>query len=69
MQRTTPDVGIERRWDWADLQPAMVFKLPNAVIEGSEIRLQHVNHEDQHAKPSYLSRTRARGSIECLVPC
>ena len=35
MQRTTPDVGIERRLDWADFQPAMVFKLPNAVIEGS----------------------------------
>ena len=35
MQRTTPDVGIESRLDWADFQPAMVFKLPNAVIEGS----------------------------------
>eukprot|EP00966_Prymnesium_polylepis_P001562 36106-Prymnesium_polylepis.1 len=23
MQRTTPDVGVERRLDWADFQPAM----------------------------------------------
>jgi hypothetical protein len=35
MQRTTPDVGIESRLDWADFQPAMVFKIPNAVIDGS----------------------------------
>eukprot|EP00966_Prymnesium_polylepis_P287870 6648967-Prymnesium_polylepis.1 len=35
MQRTTPDVGIEGRLNWADFQPAMVFKIPNAVIEGS----------------------------------
>eukprot|EP00966_Prymnesium_polylepis_P300326 6940214-Prymnesium_polylepis.1 len=34
-QRTTPDIGIEGRLDWADFQPAMVFKIPNAVIEGS----------------------------------
>jgi hypothetical protein len=35
MQRTTPDVGIESRLEWADFQPAMVFKVPNALIEGS----------------------------------
>ena len=35
MQRTTPDVGIESRLDWADFQPAMVFKIPKAVIDGS----------------------------------
>ena len=34
-QRTTPDVGIESRLDWADFQPAMVFKCSNAFIEGS----------------------------------
>eukprot|EP00966_Prymnesium_polylepis_P066662 1547892-Prymnesium_polylepis.1 len=62
MQRTAPDVGIEGRLDWADFQPAMVFKTPNAVIED-------VNGEDQCARGRYLSRRRARGSIECLVPC
>ena len=33
--RTTRDVGIVTRLDWADSQPAMVFKCRNAFIEKS----------------------------------
>jgi|EP00966_Prymnesium_polylepis_P269252 hypothetical protein len=61
MQHTTPDVGIERCLDWADFQPAMVFKLPTAVIDsvcdmtekfGFNMSVANIKMPEQGASPA-----------------